>query len=307
MTVRLVDGGLVDNQGLASLFAEECTHIICSDASDILQFEPHPSIQFLDAALRANDILMDRIRSKSLNELFDYGRGRYLLFDLGDHDTRGHIFPEDSAKLVQALTRIRTDLDSFTDREADSLMYYGYQFSKKVIETCDFELIADKPQANGDWRFLKIKDLFLTDPARRQELLYHLEVGSRQMFKVFLFKKAMPYLILLPFPVLLALTMLYIVFQMSPLVFWGLLVFFGLLLMYTQNQKLLKLMDNVAFLRKIKHRILKTVITLRLPEPFSYVLAMASWIQLTVFDSLFLRYGRIRKPSRGAKSTRNQR
>jgi predicted acylesterase/phospholipase RssA len=39
MTVRLVDGGLVDNQGLASLFAEKCTHIICSDASDILKPE----------------------------------------------------------------------------------------------------------------------------------------------------------------------------------------------------------------------------------------------------------------------------
>ncbi len=307
LTVRLVDGGLVDNQGLTSLFAEECTHVICSDASDILQFEQHPSIQFLDGAMRANDILMDRIRSKSLNELFDYGRKRYLLFDLGDHDTRDHIFPEDSADLVHALTRIRTDLDSFTDREADTLMYYGYQFSKKVIEKCEFELIQDKPQATGEWRFLKIKDLFLTDSARRRELLYHLDVGSRQMFKVFLFKKAMPYLILLPFPLVVTLILLYLVFRMSPLAFWGILVFSGGLLIYTQNQKILKLMDNVTFLRKFKRRMLKIVVTLRLPEPFSYVLALASWIQLTVFDPLFLRYGRIRKMSGKPGFDRNDR
>ncbi len=61
-------------------------------------------------------------------------------------------------------------------------------------------------------------------------------------------------------------------------------------------------MDNVRFLRKIKQRILKTLITLRLPEPFSYLLALASWVQLTVFDRLFLRYGRLREiPEDGRK------
>jgi hypothetical protein len=49
----------------------------------------------------------------------------------------------------------------------------------------------------------------------------------------------------------------------------------------------------VTLLRKIKARILKILLSLRLPEPFSYLVALASWIHLAVFDRLFLRYGRI--------------
>jgi NTE family protein len=295
LIVRLVDGGLVDNQGLVSLFAENCSHIICSDASDILKPEHHPSTQFLNVALRANDILMDRIRSKSLNELFAYGAGRFALFDMGDHETRDHIFPADSAKMVRALTRVRTAMDAFTDREADTLMYYGYQLSRKVMETNEFELVRELLPATRGWRFLEIRDRFLNNDAHRMDLLHHLEVGSRQMFKVFLLNKTMPYVILLPFPVIFILLTLYLISRMSPMVFWSLLILSLLILVYTQNQKILKLMDNVAVLKRIKHRILKTMVSLRLPEPFSYIMALASWIQLHVFDPLFLEYGRVRE------------
>lgn len=294
LAVRLVDGGLVDNQGLASLFTENCTHIICSDASDILKSEHHPSLQFLNVALRANDILMDRIRSKSLNELFRYDPACYALFDLGDHETRNLIFPADSEKIVHSLTRIRTNLDSFSDIEADTLMYYGYQLSRKVLKNNGFELISDPIQNTRNWRFMEICDLFLTNEARRKDLMRHLEVGSSQMFKVFLLKKAMPYLILLPLPVLITLFFLYLLIKISPMIFWTLLICFLLVLVYTQNMRILQLIDNIAVLKKIKHRILKTWISLRLPEPFSYLIALLSGIQLKVFDRLFLRYGRVR-------------
>jgi hypothetical protein len=285
----------VDNQGLVSLFTENCSHIICSDASDILKPEHHPSTQFLNVALRANDILMDRIRSKSLNELFAYGPGRFALFDMGDPETRDNIFPADSAKIVRALTRIRTALDSYTDREADTLMYYGYQLSRKVMEKNGFELVQEALPAVENWRFLEIHDRFLNNDACRDDLLLHLEVGSRQMFKVFLLKKTMPYIILLPFPVIFILMILYLISRLSPIVFWSLVLFSFLVLVYTQNRKILKLMDNVAVLRRTKQRFLKTLISLRLPEPFSYIMALASWIQLHVFDPLFLKYGRVRE------------
>ena len=44
-------------------------------------------------------------------------RGRRCV---GDHATRRDIFPADSEKIVRTLSRIRTDLDSFSDREAFS-------------------------------------------------------------------------------------------------------------------------------------------------------------------------------------------
>ena len=294
MVVNLVDGGLVDNQGLTSLFSENCTHIICSDASDILKQENQPSTQFLNAALRANDILMNRIRNRSLSHFYQYAPGRRALFDLGDPETRDQIFPKESGKIVQSLTRIRTAMDSFSDREADSLMYYGYRLSGKVLENSRFEPVLKSLPENPNWRFLEIIDRFFSNDEKRHELLFHLEVGSRQMFKVFLLKKPLPFIILLPLPLILALFGLHLIIRTSPAVLWGILICCALVMIYTQNQRILKLMDNVTVLRRIKIRMLKTLITLRLPEPFSYLIALGSWIQLALFDRLFLKYGRVR-------------
>jgi hypothetical protein len=124
-----------------------------------------------------------------------------------------------------------------------------------------------------------------------------LDVGSRQMFKVFLLNKSMPFIIALPLPLAATLLALFFIIKTSPLIFWSLLLCAALVLIYTQNTRILQLMDNVSFLRKIKHRILKTLLSLRLPEPLSYVIALTSWIQLAVFDRLFLRYGRIKEES----------
>jgi predicted acylesterase/phospholipase RssA len=294
MTVRLADGGLVDNQGLASLFTENCTHIICSDASDILKTDPNPSAQILNVAMRANNILMDRIRNKSLNELYKYDASRNALITLGDYATQQDIFPADSEKIVQALSRIRTDLDSFTEREAYSLMYYGYLLCDRILRDKGFDLIDDNlPSETMEWRFMEIRHRFLTDDNRRKELIHHLNVGSRQMFKVFLLNKSMPYIITLPLPAAVILFVLFLITRISPAIFWGILFFAAILLIYTQNTKILRLIDNVTALRKLRMRFLKILLALRLPEPFSYIIALASWIQLAIFDRLFLRYGRV--------------
>lgn len=108
------------------------------------------------------------------------------------------------------------------------------------------------------------------------DLLHHLEVGSRQMFKVFFLKRTMPYLVLLPLPVLITLLTLFLIFKILPMVFWFLLICFALVLIYTQNVKILQLMDNAAVLKKIKLRILKALLFLRLPEPLSYIMALTS-------------------------------
>jgi hypothetical protein len=113
------------------------------------------------------------------------------------------------------------------------------------------------------------------------------------MFKVFLLDKRTPYLIALPLPILILLISVFLIIRTLPMIFWLMLLGATLILIYTQNAKILRLMDNAAFLRQIKNRILKILLSLRLPEPFSYILALASWIHLAVFDRLFLRYGRV--------------
>jgi hypothetical protein len=185
-------------------------------------------------------------------------------------------------------------MDSFTDREAFSLMYYGYELSDKILQANRFkiteEIIADNAP---DWRFLQIRDGFLTDNEGRKELLHHLEVGSHQMFKVFLLNKTVPYAIALPLPIIILLFSLFLIGKTSPMIFWLMALGAILIMIYTQNTRILKLMDNAAFLRKIKNRMVKILLSLRLPEPFSYLIALASWIHLAIFDRLFLRYGRI--------------
>ena len=140
---------------------------------------------------------------------------------------------------------------------------------------------------------MKIHEHFLIDEEGRKELLHHLDVGSRQMFKVFFLNKPMPYAIALPLPIIILLFSLFLIGKTSPMIFWLMVLGASLILIYTQNTKILKLMDNATFLRKIKNRMVKILLSLRLPEPFSYLIALASWIHLAVFDRLFLRYGRI--------------
>jgi|GEM_PF-1690402 len=297
VNVLLADGGIVDNQGLESLFAENCTHIICSDGSNILKFEHEPSTNFFNAMIRTNDILMNRIRNESLEELSGYGPGRFAIFDLGNRETRENIFPADSEEIVEALTEIRTAMDAFSDKEAYTLMYYGYNLSKKILETNEFEPVMESRAGNGNWRFSDIYDHVLIHDKERRELISHLRIGSRHMFKVFMLKKTLPYLILVPVPAALAIWTLLFIMKTSPMMFWIIFTGFLFALIYSQNQRLIKIMDNIGWLRNLRQKILKVLISLRLPEPFSYIVSLASWIELAVFNPLFLHYGRIRKIS----------
>ena len=122
IVIRLVDGGVFDNQGLISLFGEDCTPIICSDASDILKADGNPANRLFNVAIRANEIMMDRIRNKVLDYLYAHPPDTYAFFHLGAAVGQ-EVFPDEADRFVHALSHIRTDLDSFTDREAYTLMY----------------------------------------------------------------------------------------------------------------------------------------------------------------------------------------
>ncbi len=294
IVIRLVDGGVFDNQGLVSLFAEGCTHIICSDASDLLKPVRDPSTRLINAAIRANEIMMDRIRNKILDDLFARPPETYAFFHLGAAVSR-QTFPADAAQLLYALSHIRTDLDSFTDQEAYTLMYYGYR------------LVGDKLQCSettgADWRFLLIQDL-LQDELRRQILLRHLGVGSKQLFKVFFLKKPMPYAIVLA---ALLIPVSIIVFVLSLFPWWvsGLLAL-GLLsiVAYSQNARINQYIDRVERLRRARRRLARAMTPLGIPVLLGAIGAVVTWVHLTIFDRLFLCYGRVQPlrivvPSKG--------
>ncbi len=312
VTLSLVDGGVFDNQGLVSLLAEQCTHIICSDASDLLKWQATSSDRLLNIAMRANEIMMDRIRTKLLGELFERNSGRYAFFHLGD-EVGQRIFPHDAHRFFHALSHIRTDLDSFTELEAYTLMYYGYRLSGEKLSGFRADPVAGTPPLTpgGGWNFLAIPTL-AGDEQQRRRLLLHLEVGSKQFFKVFLLNKSLPYLIALT-PLFLQIALialaLYLLPPLPPVppLVWVLLAVIVLsIVAYSQNARINQFIDRVPRLRLLRGRLAIAMRPLGIPALAGLTAAVFAWIQLRIFDRLFLRYGRLnpdrKRPKAGRKA-----
>jgi NTE family protein len=172
--VELVDGGVHDNQGLQALFDTDCTHLLVSDASGQLADEPLPLTRIPGVAGRSNSIYGDRVRDEQLAHGFSRSEPIALM-----HLRKGLVGPvelplADDGKPVEAtpkdklevkplssdfgisldaqrlLSRVRTDLDSFSDTESLALMLDGYSMTDFVLNRdprfAEF-LSSDSPSA----------------------------------------------------------------------------------------------------------------------------------------------------------------
>jgi predicted acylesterase/phospholipase RssA len=157
--VELADGGVHDNQGVASLVEQDCATILVSDASGQARDDERPSRWLLGVAKRSNSILMSRVRGAQYDDLADRRRAGVLRGLMVVHLKKGlpappHDWigckepysPEDDAlppgsganrpdygideEAQRALAELRTDLDSFSDEEAYSLMAAGYAMAR---------------------------------------------------------------------------------------------------------------------------------------------------------------------------------
>ena len=219
-TVRLVDGGVHDNQGVAGLLGESCTLVLCSDASGQMEDKKQPSDSLVGVPLRANSVLMDRVREAEFQDLRARVDSRALqgLFFIHlkkDLDTLpidwlecqdptvppARTFCTTAYKVDKELQRklaaIRTDLDSFTEVEAYSLMLSGYLMTEEEFRVLDRQHKRDgEPGTWGDfdvyaprgvWRFLDLENLIRqpsdSSDARRAELGRQLDVGASLFFK----------------------------------------------------------------------------------------------------------------------------
>ena len=238
--LQLVDGGVHDNQGLQGLLDEGCNTFIVSDASGQLEEEKQPIPSAGAVLLRANGILMSRIREEQLvprrRHPLEPGRKhdstrlagsaqRVALIHMKKGLTPGFVHyrkkPSNnsaestdpsrtssrrsdadrqrrslfSKEVQEALARVRTDLDSFTEIEAFSLMSDGYIVSREV--TLRVPALADlrKPRTSrrGDWRFLAIEP-WMHRPT--PEYMKHLRTASGSLFKVFRLAPGLAWLLL---------------------------------------------------------------------------------------------------------------
>jgi predicted acylesterase/phospholipase RssA len=209
-TVRLVDGGVYDNQGVASLLEQDCTVMIVSDATGQMDTQDHPSGGRLGVPLRSFSISMARIRQSQYRELDARRRSgllKGLMFlhlkkdlDADPIDWRECEDPHEASdearpvarrgvltrygihKSVQRLiSAIRTDLDSFTDVEASALMTSGYRQAEAEFGRC-----AGFPKAiptREEWSFLKIEPALNPGPGF-DVLTRQLKVGAMVAGKV---------------------------------------------------------------------------------------------------------------------------
>jgi predicted acylesterase/phospholipase RssA len=211
--VRLVDGGVCDNQGIASLLEQDCTVLLVSDGSGQMESQAVPSESALGVPLRSNGILQARVREAQYGDVSARRRAwllRGLLFVHLKQDLPGgavawkdcppqyQVSDFERQKVARnqtsygvkievqkQLAAVRTDLDSFNDAEAYALMASAYRITGKPFE-------GDKPPVEGptakeqsaEWKFLTVDPDLAPEGEHRALLEKVLGVSDRIAFKV---------------------------------------------------------------------------------------------------------------------------
>lgn len=220
-TVLLVDGGVHDNQGIGGLLDENCNFILCSDASGQMHDLAEPGNNLLGTAFRSDEIAQDQVRETRYEDVAARERGGALRGLLFMHLKAG-LEPSPIApigtppsppppaspnqtpygidrEIQRLLAEIRTDLDSFTEVEAQSLMLSGYLATAERLCREDnrhrrkggsdnwggFDIHA----ATGHWQFRQLEEIAALPPdstdLRRHDLARQLAVGKNLFFKAF--------------------------------------------------------------------------------------------------------------------------
>ncbi|HEY0379547.1 MAG TPA: tetratricopeptide repeat-containing protein [Pyrinomonadaceae bacterium] len=226
VTVRLVDGGVQDNQGITALLEQDCNVLLVSDASGQMASVKDPKTGFvgrmlggvLGVLLRSKDILMARVREAEYEDLVARRRSMQLRGLMYIHLTKGlgtqpvdWLYCDDPSpapspggltefdvrKDVQRLLAdIRTDLDSFSDAESYALMLSGYRMTEYELE--QRRVVEGLPQSTEpapNWRFLTVDDRLKTasaDPkSEYQSLVKQLRVASQVAFKIWRLRRVL--------------------------------------------------------------------------------------------------------------------
>ena len=209
--VRLVDGGVYDNQGALGLLQEDCNVLIVSDACGQLALDPQPGGGHLSPLLRSVSIFQERMRLASydrLGAMKDHGRLSGLAYvhlkkDLDAapvnwRNCEDPVRPDDQMpattidnpttsygvwKPHQArLAEIRTDLDVFSDIEAAALMASGYLAMNEEVHS----LVRDVPALRQtheprEWFFRPLAAML---GAEHAALAKHLKAGGTQFLRI---------------------------------------------------------------------------------------------------------------------------
>ncbi len=199
---QLVDGGVHDNQGIAPLLQNGCQTVLVSDGSGLLKDLAEPKPFTLAVISRSSTLLQDRVRDLSVATL--HTRPPELpgaVVHLRDGLCASHIQPRlkrpgrrelpptlpeapygVASAIQQALSRVRTDLDAFSDVEADALMGSAYLISKSKLREFPGPRTGSAGAPAGDFRFRWILP-HLANAQAEPRLLRHLKLAEQRLFK----------------------------------------------------------------------------------------------------------------------------
>jgi predicted acylesterase/phospholipase RssA len=208
MTVRLVDGGVHDNQGVSSLVEQGCTVLLVSDASGQLADQGNPTERIASTAARADEIAQERVRVAQFSDLESRRRSgllRTLMFlhlkrdlEMDPKDWIGCPLPYDAGDearpagekgpltsyginrdLQRRIAAIRTDLDAFHDVEAFALMVSGYRMTEFHFPP-ELQWLAAPPLEKPPWGFLSMAGE-MAKSAPQPELLSLLDRSAQRI------------------------------------------------------------------------------------------------------------------------------
>ncbi len=167
---ELVDGGVRDNLGLVSLDQElGGVDFILSDASDVMEDMREVAPLDTTVALRSLWVMWDRIRdltvatARSRQEPVVYTKGGLPVPEVAPFWAQQAttiepppVASEIDPDVLDAIARIRTDLDAFSDVEEDALMGAGYLLADAQMRAANkatSRFPAPSPAVQHSWLF----------------------------------------------------------------------------------------------------------------------------------------------------------
>lgn len=133
--IALTDGGMYDNQGLNSLFANHCTHMIASDGSKPFDIETSPGKTQLVYVKRSGDIMMEKLRAMEFDRALALGKTQGVLTALYSLDSK---LPTESDADVERCN-IPTRLEKLARERLAALIEHGRRLTLDRVKhyLCD--------------------------------------------------------------------------------------------------------------------------------------------------------------------------
>jgi len=254
--VRLCDGGVYDNLGLASIVNDECKYIIISDGSKQLRDTFYPSHFRFDILNRTQDILMTKNRDIEYRYAKELERVGVVESVIVSH-MRDECLEGDLRELFEKVSNIRTDLDSFNEIESYAIIYTGYKIAFKAFEC--------KSKHTSGYEIINSFENYYEK--HQEEVINKLSISSKTLFKIYdIVKLKIKNFEIFAVVVLLTILIVSKQFILS-------VIFLSVITaLYNRN-----------FLKKIFNKI------------FEFILKYISKIYIKFFNSKYIAYGKFRE------------